>query len=154
VQVPLALFIATMAEPVPEPVHEPDVVIATGRLELDVAATGKLSPYFADAGAGVVTLIICVPIDWIFAEQFAVEPPFCPSQLQLHGCPLPLTADGVPVAQRFVDGAEVNVPPSELPQEPFTASAAKLAVMVMAEVTLLTVSGLAVLVTDPVQFTK
>ena len=83
----------------------------------------------------------------------ASVPPYWPRQLHVHG-PLPLTADAVPAEHRFVDGAVVNVPPLELPQDPFTASCAKFAVIVISAVTLLTVSGFVLLVTDPVQFTK
>src|SRR5438552_7346666 len=35
--------------------------MATGSPDVAVAATGKLDPYCADAGAAVVTLIVCRP---------------------------------------------------------------------------------------------
>ena len=50
----------------------------------------------------------------MFAEQFAAVPPFNPVQLHVHG-PLPLTVVGVPALQRFVEGADVNVPPFDDP---------------------------------------
>ena len=56
---------------------------------------------------------------WMFAEQFAVVPPFAPVQLHVHG-PLPFTTVAVPALQRFVEGAEVNVPPLDDPHTPFT----------------------------------
>jgi len=62
----------------------------------------------------------------MFAEQLAVVPPFNPVQLQIHGS-LPLTAVWFPELQRPVFGAEVNVPPSDEPQAPFTGSGVKVA---------------------------
>ena len=44
VQVPVPLVIVIEAEPVPPPLQTPEVVIATGRPELAVAATPKLVP--------------------------------------------------------------------------------------------------------------
>ena len=46
---------------------------------------------------------------WRFAEQFAVEPPPAPVQVQVHGLPLPVTELGVPALQRLVVGAVVKV---------------------------------------------
>ena len=92
----------------------------------------------------------------MFAEQSAVVPPYKPEQLHAQG-PLPVTDVAAPALQRFAVGAEVNVPPLEAPQAPLTGSAVKLAVMVIAAVTLLTVSGLVVVVMKPpvpVQLTK
>ena len=57
-QVPELLVIVIVAEPLPEPVQDPLVVIATGKPELAVAATLKLSPLPALPGAGVVTVIV------------------------------------------------------------------------------------------------
>jgi hypothetical protein len=58
VQVPVPLFIVIVAEPDPVPVQGPVVVMATGRPELAVAATGKVVVYTAVPGAGVVTVIV------------------------------------------------------------------------------------------------
>ena len=44
----------------------------------------------------------------MFAEQFAVVPPFAPEQLQVHG-PVPVTELAVPCVQRLVAGAAVKV---------------------------------------------
>ena len=49
----------------------------------------------------------------------AVVPPFDPVQFHDHG-PLPLTAVDVPPLQRLVLGSDVNVPPLDDPQIPFT----------------------------------
>ena len=75
---------------------------------------------------------------WIYAEQLAVVPPFAPLQLHVHG-PVPLTAVAVPELQIFVLGAVVNVCKFELPQDPLTALAVKLADMVWFAITLLKV---------------
>jgi hypothetical protein len=58
VQVPLALPIVIIAEPLPIPLQTPLAVIATGNPELAVAATVKVLLYAALAGAGVVTVIV------------------------------------------------------------------------------------------------
>jgi len=76
---------------------------------------------------------VCPPL-WILAEQLAVVPPLDPVQLHVQG-PLPLTVVAVPALQRLVVGAEVNVPPFEEPQEPFTAVAENVAVTEQALVT-------------------
>lgn len=55
---------------------------------------------------------------WIFAEQFAVFPPFTPAHVQDHG-PEPVTEDAEPRSQRFVEGAVGNVPLLLLPHMPF-----------------------------------
>lgn len=60
------------------------------------------------------------------AVHFAVDPPFAPSHVQLHG-PVPVTAVGAPVVQKLVVGAVVNVPLSLLPQVPLTGAGVKLA---------------------------
>ena len=54
-----------------------------------------------------------------FAEQFAVEPPFDPEQLQLQG-PEPETVEAVPLPQRLEVGAEVKFWPLLLPHTPLT----------------------------------
>ncbi len=51
-------------------------------------------------------------------------PVFKPEQVQSHG-PLPVTAEFVPLAQRFVDGAVVKLFPFAVPQAPFTLSVAE-----------------------------
>ena len=61
----------------------------------------------------------------IFAEQLAFVPPLEPLQLHDHG-PLPVTNVGVPMLQRFVVGAAVNVPLFDVPQTPFTGIAVTL----------------------------
>ena len=63
----------------------------------------------------------------MLAEQLAVEPPLDPVQLHAHG-PLPLTAVAVPVLQRLVVGAEVNVPPLDEPHTPAMGFAENVAV--------------------------
>ena len=67
------------------------------------------------------------PLLMILAEQLAVEPPLDPVQLHVQG-PLPLTAVAVPVLQRFVVGAEVNVPPLDEPHAPLIGFAENVAV--------------------------
>jgi hypothetical protein len=54
--VPLVIVTVVLAEPLP--VQPPVVVIATESPEEAVAATGKLEPYAAEAGAGVVTVMV------------------------------------------------------------------------------------------------
>ena len=92
----------------------------------------------------------------IDAEQFAFVPPLLPAQVQFHG-PLPVTVDAVPVVQRLVVGVLIKVPELLLPHTPLILSAAKFAVIIWVAVTLVRVSGLLVLVTNPpvpVQLTK
>ena len=55
----------------------------------------------------------------LVAEQLAFVPPLLPIQLQLQG-PVPVTAVAVPIVQKLVVGATVNVVPLLLPQAPFT----------------------------------
>ena len=57
-QIPVPLVIVIVAEPLPPPLQTPVVVIATGNPELAVAATLKVEPFAALAGAGVVTVIV------------------------------------------------------------------------------------------------
>ena len=64
------------------------------------------------------------------AEQLAVVPSFAPAQLHVHG-PLPLTAEAVPVLQRFVEGITVNVWPLDEPHVPFTGVSVNVAVTVV-----------------------
>ena len=45
---------------------------------------------------------------WMVAEQLAVEPPFAPAQVQVHG-PVPPTVLAVPAVHRLVVGAAVRV---------------------------------------------
>jgi hypothetical protein len=52
------LVIVMRAEPLPLPLQAPDVVIATVRPELAVAATLKVAPLVAIAGAEVVTVMV------------------------------------------------------------------------------------------------
>ena len=63
------------------------------------------------------------------AVHVAVDPPFDPPHVQLHG-PVPVTAVGDPVVQKLVVGAVVNAPLSLLPQVPLTGAGVKLAVHV------------------------
>ena len=74
----------------------------------------------------------------MFAEQFAVVPPFEPLQLQVHG-PLPLTLLSVPAAQRLLVGFIVKVCPLDVPHAPFTEFAVKLAVTIQLPVMALVV---------------
>ncbi len=58
------LVIVIVAEPVADPPEQPPVVVmVTGRPELAPAATSKLTPYAAVGGAGVVTLIVWLPVE-------------------------------------------------------------------------------------------
>jgi hypothetical protein len=61
----------------------------------------------------------------LYAEQLAGVPPLPLVQLQLQG-PLPVMPDAVPLVQRSVVGATVNVPPllvpHELPDVPVTVA--------------------------------
>jgi hypothetical protein len=61
VHVPVPLVIVIIAEPLPIPLQTPVVLIATDNPELAVAATVKVDPFAALPGAGVVTVIVCVP---------------------------------------------------------------------------------------------
>jgi hypothetical protein len=51
------LVIVMVVNPVPPPVQTPLVVIATVKPELDVAATLKVAPLIAEAGAGTVIVM-------------------------------------------------------------------------------------------------
>ena len=81
------------------------------------------------------------------AAQLALLPPLLPVQFQFQG-PLPVTAEAVPAEQKLAVGAAMELKPLELPHVPLTGAEteAKLAVMFWLAVTLLTDSGLAVLV--------
>jgi hypothetical protein len=59
---PVPPVIVIVADPVPLPLHDPEDVIATPSPELAVAATGKVLPNAADAGAWVVTVMLCSAI--------------------------------------------------------------------------------------------
>ena len=56
---PVLLVTVIVALPVPEPEQLPLAVMLTGKPELAVAATGKVSPNSALPGAGVVTVMVC-----------------------------------------------------------------------------------------------
>src|SRR5208283_341863 len=56
--------------------------------------------------------------------QFALEPPFDPPQVQLHG-PLPETEDAVPALQRFEVGALNKLCPFDEPHAPLTSRLAE-----------------------------
>lgn len=59
------------------------------------------------------------------AEHEAVEPPFAPAQVQLHG-PVPETVEAAPTLQRSPpDGAAVKSCPFAEPQAPLTLSGAE-----------------------------
>jgi hypothetical protein len=83
----------------------------------DDGALSKSSP-FAEPQAPFT------PCDCILAEQLAIAPPFTPWQVQDQG-PDPLTVLGLPVLQRLLVGAEVNVPPLLVPQAPFISREAE-----------------------------
>ena len=59
------------------------------------------------------------PVEASLSEHAAVLPPLLPTQVHDHG-PLPLTADAVPVEQRFAVGLALTVAPFEEPHAPFT----------------------------------
>ena len=69
-----------------------------------------------------------------FAEQLAVEPPFDPAQVQVHG-PAPLTALALPAVQRLLVGAAVKTPLLAEPHWPLTGVAVNVAVTVQLAVT-------------------
>ena len=54
-----------------------------------------------------------------FAEQLAVEPPFDPTQVHVHG-PLPITELAAPWLHKFAIGTVMNDTPFDDPQTPFT----------------------------------
>jgi hypothetical protein len=58
VQLVTPLIIVMEAEPLPPPLHPPEVVIATGNPELAVAATLNEVLYIALTGACAVTVIV------------------------------------------------------------------------------------------------
>jgi hypothetical protein len=60
VQLVTPLIIVMEAEPLPPPLHPPEVVIATGNPELAVATTLNEVLYIALTGACVVTVIVWV----------------------------------------------------------------------------------------------
>jgi hypothetical protein len=60
------------------------------------------------------------PLTSRLAEQFAVDPPFNPAQIQFHG-PVPVMAEGVPALQRFAEGATKDACPFAEPQAPLTS---------------------------------
>jgi hypothetical protein len=64
------------------------------------------------------------------AEQLALVPPLEPPHVHVHG-PEPATDDDVPVAQRFVVGADDTCWPFADPQTPFTATGAALTATVV-----------------------
>jgi hypothetical protein len=71
VQVPLLAIIMIIALPVPLPLHTvPSPAIETPKLELAVAATLKVWPYSAVAGACVVIVIVCEACP----TEYVVEP--------------------------------------------------------------------------------
>ena len=65
-----------------------------------------------------------VPLTSRLAEQFALEPPLDPPQVQLHG-PLPETEEAVPVLQRFELGALKKPCPFDVPHAPLTSRLAE-----------------------------
>jgi hypothetical protein len=56
------------------------------------------------------------------AEQESFVPPPEPVQVHVNVVDPVVTEEAVPAEQRFVEGAVVNDPPSEDPQEPLTAA--------------------------------
>jgi hypothetical protein len=80
----------------------------------DVGAFSKSSP-FAEPQA---------PFTSRFAEQFALEPPFNPTQTQVHG-PFPVTAEALPALQRFDVGSVKKFSLFAEPQAPFISSLAE-----------------------------
>jgi hypothetical protein len=85
-------------------------------------------PAVTAMGKGVVVKV------WMYAEQPIVEPPFDPEQLHVHG-PLPVTIGCVLVkVQRLVVGVDVNIPPFDDPQVPFTGPVVNVADTLFAEV--------------------
>jgi len=57
--IPLFMVIVALADP--EPVQPPELVIATGKPDVAVAATVNVELYAADDGAAVVTVIVWLP---------------------------------------------------------------------------------------------
>jgi hypothetical protein len=85
----------------------------------------------------------------IVALHIAVVPPLIPAHVQLHG-PLPVKAEVVPAEQRFAVGATVRVLPLLLPQVPFIAARAKVAVTVLAAL-IVTVQAVPTVLSQPAQ---
>src|SRR5512135_13995 len=106
-----------------EPPFDPAQVQVHGPLPLTVLALPALQRLLVGA------VVKVPPLDephWpltgglaIFAEQLAVEPPFDPAQVQVHG-PVPLTVLALPALQRLLVGAAVKVPPLDEPHWPLT----------------------------------
>src|SRR5208283_4248623 len=63
------------------------------------------------------------PLTSRLAEQLAVDPPLDPAQDQFHG-PVPVSAEAVPVLQRFELGAVVKPCPFDEPHAPLTSGLA------------------------------
>jgi hypothetical protein len=80
----------------------------------DVGALSKSSP-FAEPQ---------VPLTSRFAEQFALEPPFTPWQVQCQG-PFPVTVEALPALQRFDVGSVKKSPLFAEPHDPFSSSLAE-----------------------------
>jgi hypothetical protein len=76
------------------------------------AVDGLINPPFPADG---VTVHI-----WMLAEQLAVDPPFDPVQLHVHPVDVGVTVDAMPALHRLILGTDVNVPPLDDPQDPFT----------------------------------
>ena len=113
-----AALVVKAAQSPPQPLKLEPLLAAA------VSVTGVLASYVAAAqGLPLVQLMpegllltepLPVPVRVAFreyvaskAEQFAVEPPLEPVQLQAQG-PLPVTAPAVPDEQRFELGAVLN----------------------------------------------
>ena len=116
---PLTGVVAIFAEQFAvEPPFDPAQVQVQGPLPPTVLALPAVQRLLAGA---VVKVPPLAEPHWpltggvaMFAEQFAVEPPFDPAQVQFQG-PLPLTVLALPAAQRLLAGAVVKVPPSAEP---------------------------------------
>ena len=117
-QVPLSCGLAEQlaVDPPPDPAQDqphgpvPVRAVAVPALQrFEVGALKKFCP-FAEPQA---------PFTIELAEQFAVDPPIDPAQVQLHG-PVPVTADAVPVLQRFELGGLRKLCPFDEPHAPLT----------------------------------
>jgi len=96
VHVPVPLVIVIVAEPLPLPVQTPVVLIATGNPELAVAATLKVEPFAALAGACVVTVIV-------WADLSTVNVPLDVTVFPALACTVKIvTPAGVPVEVEMV----------------------------------------------------
>lgn len=79
------------------------------------------NPVVGAVARGTVLATPHTALTRLFAVQFAFDPPPDPLQDHVYVVAFVVTAVDVPALQRFVAGAVVNVPPFDVPHDPFTA---------------------------------